>query len=303
MIVITLTNCPIALRGDLTKWLLEINTGVFVGRVSARVRENLWERIKKHIKNGQATMVYNAANEQGMDFKVLNSEWEPIDFDGVKLILRPSPSRIRHLSDTRKSGYSKASRRLAAKRAVMRKAYDGVENPSAYAVIDVETTGLKSDKSKIFELGAMIIVNGNIADSFTALIKTESPIPDKVRKLTGVTNEMLEIEGETLETALFHFLKVIRDLPLVAHNINFDISFINAACRHCGLQEIDNKQMDTLSMARQTVTGLNSYSIKVLSEHFGFKSETYHRALKDCYMAYQLYEKLIKLCSKKEQNP
>lgn len=101
MIVITLTDCPIALRGDLTKWLLEINTGVFVGRVSARVRENIWERVKKYIKNGRATMVYNAANEQGLDFKVCNSEWEPIDFDGVKLILRPSPSRIRHLGKAR----------------------------------------------------------------------------------------------------------------------------------------------------------------------------------------------------------
>lgn len=50
MIVLTLTDCPIALRGDLTKWLLEINTGVYVGRVSARVRDYLWERVVRNIK-------------------------------------------------------------------------------------------------------------------------------------------------------------------------------------------------------------------------------------------------------------
>ena len=45
MIVIVLSACPVSLRGDLTKWLLEINPGVFVGRVSARIREKLWARV------------------------------------------------------------------------------------------------------------------------------------------------------------------------------------------------------------------------------------------------------------------
>jgi len=109
MIVLTLTDCPVSLRGDLTKWLVEINTGVFVGRVSARVRDKLWERVKDSLKHGRATLVFSARNEQHMDFRVHNSEWEPIDFDGVKLILRPSPARVKKLS-TLRLGYSKASR-------------------------------------------------------------------------------------------------------------------------------------------------------------------------------------------------
>jgi CRISPR-associated protein Cas2 len=115
MVVITLSECPLSLRGDLTKWLLEINHGVFVGRVSTRVRELLWERIKKSIRNGKATMVYTAKNEQRLDFKVHNAEWEPIDFDGIKLMLRPSPSRVKELGGLR-LGYSKASKRRIAKR-------------------------------------------------------------------------------------------------------------------------------------------------------------------------------------------
>ena len=93
MIVVTLTDCPPALRGDLTKWLQEVNTGVYVGQVSARVRGEIWERVRENAKSGRATMVFSANNEQRMDFRVHNTNWEPIDFDGVKLMLRPSPAR------------------------------------------------------------------------------------------------------------------------------------------------------------------------------------------------------------------
>jgi CRISPR-associated protein Cas2 len=115
MIVVTLNNCPPALRGDLTKWLLEISPGIYVGQVSARVRDNLWERIKSLAKQGKATMVFSARNEQHLDFRVHGNEWEPIDFDGIKLIMHPSPARIKKLGKLR-LGYSKASKMRKAKR-------------------------------------------------------------------------------------------------------------------------------------------------------------------------------------------
>ena len=90
MIVITLTNCPDTLRGDLTKWLMKITAGVFVGHVSARIRERLWERVRSHARGGRATMVFSAANEQRLAFRITNSEWTPVDFDGIELMLRPA---------------------------------------------------------------------------------------------------------------------------------------------------------------------------------------------------------------------
>ncbi len=69
MLVLSVTDCPPALRGDLSRWLLEIDTGVYVGKVSQRVREELWKRVVKHLKNGRAVMVYNARNEQKMDWR------------------------------------------------------------------------------------------------------------------------------------------------------------------------------------------------------------------------------------------
>ena len=84
MIVVSLTNCPPRLRGDLTKWLIELNAGVYVGNVSARVRDELWQRICEHVKDGRATMVFSAHNEQGLDFRVHNTTWIPKDFDGIR---------------------------------------------------------------------------------------------------------------------------------------------------------------------------------------------------------------------------
>ena len=97
--VLVLTNCPPKLRGDMTKWFVEINTGVYVGNISKRIREELWKRICDNIKNGQATMVFHSNNEQQMDFYVHNTTWEPVDFDGIKLMRRPSPERISQNKD------------------------------------------------------------------------------------------------------------------------------------------------------------------------------------------------------------
>ena len=88
MIVIMLSDCPPKVRGDLSKWLCEINTGVFVGNVSSRVREEVWQRICENIKSGQATMVFSAPGEQKMDFRVHNTTWEPVELDGIKLMRR-----------------------------------------------------------------------------------------------------------------------------------------------------------------------------------------------------------------------
>jgi CRISPR-associated protein Cas2 len=104
-----------SLRGDLTKWLLEINAGVFVGQVNKRVREHLWERVIKFAKNGRATMVYSANNEQRLDFKTHGNVWKPIDFDGIKLMMRPNPSHLEKASGAR-LGFSNASKRRTAKR-------------------------------------------------------------------------------------------------------------------------------------------------------------------------------------------
>lgn len=133
-----MTNCPPKLRGDLSKWLCEINTGVYVGNVSSRVRDALWERVCQNLKNGQATLVFTTAGEQRMDFRTHNTAWETVDFDGIKLMRRPLPQAEQNQIDL-KPGFSKAAQQQMARKA-------GRTKPSTgnYTVIDLETTGLKA---------------------------------------------------------------------------------------------------------------------------------------------------------------
>lgn len=91
MIVLVLTACPPGLRGQLTRWLLEVSPGVFVGHVSARVRAQIWERTRELAGNGRAILVHSARNEQRLAFQVHNHDWVPTDFDGLTLMLRPDP--------------------------------------------------------------------------------------------------------------------------------------------------------------------------------------------------------------------
>ncbi|SFP52230.1 CRISPR-associated protein Cas2 [Amycolatopsis arida] len=113
MTVIVVAACPVGLRGHLTRWLLEIAPGVFVGTINARVRALVWERVVEMVKSGRAIMVYSARNEQGLAFEVHEHEWRPVDFEGVHLMLRPSPVEESLLkNDTPRSvGWSRASRR------------------------------------------------------------------------------------------------------------------------------------------------------------------------------------------------
>lgn len=112
MVVLILTACPAGLRGHVTRWLLEISPGVFVGKVSSRVRDELWQRVLELAKNGRALLVFNRRGEQGLSFLVHDHDWEPCDFDGLTLIRRPDEQR-----SLPRSGWSNASkRRVAARR-------------------------------------------------------------------------------------------------------------------------------------------------------------------------------------------
>lgn len=91
MLVLVLSACPLGLRGYLTRWLIEVSAGVFVGRVSVRVREAIWARTTEQVRTGRAILVFSTRSEQGFSFRSHGHHWEPIDIDGITLMLRPLP--------------------------------------------------------------------------------------------------------------------------------------------------------------------------------------------------------------------
>ena len=89
MIVIVMENASEKLRGELTKWLLEVKPGVFVGKTSALVRDKLWEKVEHDRGVSGALLIHNSDNEQGFAIKMIGiPKRSVIDIDGIQLIKR-----------------------------------------------------------------------------------------------------------------------------------------------------------------------------------------------------------------------
>lgn len=282
-----MTDCPPRLRGDLSKWLCEINTGVYVGHVSGRVRDALWQRVCKHLQTGRATMVYSTNGEQKMKFRVHNTVWTPVDFDGIWLMRRPLPG-ANDVEDGLKPGFSKAARNLKAQRMQNRRA---AVSAAPYVAIDLETTGLQAERDGVIELGAVRVKPDGSEESFSCLIHRGPPLPQSIVALTGITDEMLASEGISLRQALDRFLAFIGNDMLVGHNISFDMEFLRAACRETERPMPANRCQDLLNLARRKVDGVANYKLETLAVHFGLPPPA-HRALADCQLVCALYRKL-----------
>lgn len=291
MVVITLEKCPLALRGDLTKWLQEISLGVYVGQVSARVRDKLWQRVCKESKSGRATMVYSARNEQHLNFRVHNTSWEPIDFDGLKLMMRPSPSRTKDLGRKR-VGWSRASRHSKARQVHGK---DGFLEPEEYVVFDIETTGLDVDRDQIIEISAIRVRDGEERENFYTLVAAEKTLPKKCTELTGITDDLLASNGVPLKRAVQTFLEFVSDNPIVAHNASFDCGFIQVACEECDLDDFDNGAIDTIDLAKMRLPQAANYRLGTLASILNLDNKHPHRAGSDCEVTLQLFRKLIEM--------
>ncbi|MGI5118798.1 type I-E CRISPR-associated endoribonuclease Cas2e [Marinactinospora thermotolerans] len=113
MTVIVLTDCPQGLRGFLTRWLMEISPGVFIGRPSARIRDALWDEVRGYTGKGRALLVHSTDNEQGFTFRTHDHKWHPVDHEGLTLIHRPRDKAEGTTAEPqlKKKGWSKAYQR------------------------------------------------------------------------------------------------------------------------------------------------------------------------------------------------
>ena len=281
-----MTNCPPRLRGDLSKWLCEINTGVYVGNVSTRVRDALWDRVCQNLKNGQATLVFTTAGEQRMDFRTHNTTWEAVDFDGIKLMRRPLP-QTEPANMQLKPGFSKAAQQQYSRRAGKPRG----SGARAYTVIDLETTGLKAVSDSILEYGALRVRDNVPAEEMSILVRCSAPLPETITELTGIRDADVQ-QGMEERAALEKFLTFIGHDPLVGHNISFDMEFLRAACKRYGLPIPANHCTDLMQLARRKLYRVSNYKLLTLAQHFQLADKVEHRALPDCRLIWQVYCKL-----------
>lgn len=287
MVVITLSDCPPRVRGDITKWLCEISTGVYVGNLSVRVRQELWNRICGNLKNGRATMVYSTQGEQQLAFEVHNSLWKPVDLDGIKLMRRPLPGK-RLDGEAESPHRSRAGKMLDARRAQASR-HMALEE---YVIIDIETSGLSPDNDRITEIAAIHIKDGVILSEFSTLIKQDIVLSPEITALTGITSEMLISEGIPIKEALEKLTAFVGSCPIVMHNAGFDCRFLVSEARRNNIALFRNRCIDTLPLAKKLVHEVGQYTLTALCEHFGIDVRGAHRALTDCRLTEMLIVKL-----------
>ncbi|WRS30800.1 type I-E CRISPR-associated endoribonuclease Cas2e [Actinomycetaceae bacterium MB13-C1-2] len=105
MVVLILTACSAGLRGHLTRWMMEVSPGVFVGKLNPRLRDHVWA-LTIEDGSGRALLVYkDRSAEQGFSVRSSDHDWRPTDFDGVTMMRRSSGS-----GSSMKKGWSAASR-------------------------------------------------------------------------------------------------------------------------------------------------------------------------------------------------
>lgn len=293
MVVITVTDCPAKLRGDLSKWLLEISTGVYVGNLDARTRENLWERVKTSIKSGRATLTYSCRGEQGLQFDTVGDTWRTVDFDGLLLVERPSSASVMENDKLPlEANFSKAAKFEIAKNRQKKSTAKAVGKN--FVVLDLETTSLDPKEGYILEIGAIKCEDGQEISTFNVLIKQQEKLPKTITELTGISDELIAGEGIERKEALLQLLEFIDGYDLVLHNAKFDLAFLKKELADQGLKLPKCHYEDTMLLAKKLRIKSKSFSLQDLADYFGNTEKQAHRALSDCQMTLQVYGELYK---------
>ena len=206
---------------------------------------------------------YNKGKEEKDKFKALyGTELTLID-DSVDIVLRPKETK---LLDT------------------------------TYVVFDLETTGFNAGGAdSIIEIGAVKINNGEIIDRFDELINPGRKLPQKIIELTNITDEMLEGKDNE-ENTVKKFKEWVGDLPMVAHNAKFDVSFIVMAHNKYNLGEFTNTVIDTLELSRALDTGYSRHSLSALVKRYDvpWDETAHHRGDYDAEGTALVFHKMLK---------
>lgn len=160
-----------------------------------------------------------------------------------------------------------------------------------YVVFDLETTGFSAKSDRIIEIGAVKVQAGKIIDRFSTFVNPEIPIPFRIEQLTSINDNMV-INAPKIEEILPKFMEFCKDCVMVAHNADFDMSFISANCERQGLP-CDFTIIDTVAMSRYLIIGLGRYKLDSVAKALGIVLDHHHRAVDDAECTALIF---LKLC-------
>ena len=160
-----------------------------------------------------------------------------------------------------------------------------------YCVFDIETTGFSPVHNRIIEIGAVLVQNGQVVDSFDEFVNPECPIPYRITKLTTITDNMVK-DADTIDKVLPRFLEFSRGAAMVGHNVTFDISFIAENAKRLGIP-FDRIYADTLVLSRILLPRLGRHTLDRVAKELGVVLTQHHRAVDDATATGGIW---VKLC-------
>ncbi len=160
-----------------------------------------------------------------------------------------------------------------------------------YAIVDIETTGSYASGNRITEIAIVILHNGTIIERFDSLVNPCMPIPFFIQNLTGISNEMVADAPLFSEIAAKVF-NLLHHKIFVAHNVNFDYSFVRSMLADHGF-DLNCRKLCTVQLSRKLIPGLPSYKLGLLCNSLGIVNHARHRASGDAEATTILFLKLI----------
>ena len=167
-----------------------------------------------------------------------------------------------------------------------------------FIVFDIETTGLSVMNCQIIEIGAVKIKDGAVLERYDRFVNPGVPIPENIVELTGIDDGMVK-DADPIEVVLKEFLEFIGDRLLIAHNANFDVSFIRKAARDCGYK-FENPYLDTVALSRFLNPDLKSHKLDVVAKYYDLGDFNHHRASDDAEMLANIFFAMVEKMDKFE---
>ncbi len=162
-----------------------------------------------------------------------------------------------------------------------------------FVAFDLETTGLSAEKEVITEIGAVILRDGEVVDTFQTFVDPKRPLEPKIVELTGITDAMLRGAPDIAE-ALPDFLHFCGDRPLVAHNADFDVGFLTAACERLNIP-FEPTYIDTLVLSQNLMPHLSKHKLNIVADALSLPDFNHHRASDDALTCGYLYLRFAKM--------
>ncbi|MBR4355850.1 MAG: 3'-5' exonuclease [Elusimicrobiaceae bacterium] len=157
-----------------------------------------------------------------------------------------------------------------------------------FACLDTETTGLSpAGGGKICEIAVSVSQNGRHVEEFSTLLNPGIPMSPEVIAIHGITNEMVK-QAPSFADILPRLLGILDGCVLVAHNADFDLSFLRAEFESCGVNFPPYPVIDTLKLARKSGQ-FERNRLGLIAQQLGISCEGWHRAMADTKMAEQIF--------------